>query len=187
MSGLTSTAIVSRPPLPIDETRYLSVAWEMWQSDQFLVPHINGQPYSHKPPLLFWLIHFGWWIFGVSEWSARIVSPLFGLASIFLTKRIAAKLWPTSLECSRTSPFILLGMGLWSIFATLTMFDMLLVFFSLAAYLVVLSLANRTTLCSWVFLGVLMGLGVVGKRTNNLCLYRPTDYICSSLDYSYRY
>ncbi len=161
--GLTSIAIVSRPPLPIDETRYLSVAWEMWQSDQFLVPHINGQPYSHKPPLLFWLIHFGWWIFGVSEWSARIVSPLFGLASIFLTKRIAAKLWPTCLECSRTSPFILLGMGLWSIFATLTMFDMLLVFFSLAAYLVVLRLANRTTLYSWVFLGILMGLGVLAK------------------------
>lgn len=160
---LTFTAIASRPPLPIDETRYLSVAWEMWQSDQFLVPHINGQPYSHKPPLLFWLIHFGWWMLGVSEWSARIVSPLFGLASIFLTKWISVKLWPTSLECSRTSPFILLGMGLWSIFSTLTMFDMLLVFFSLATYLVVLNLANKTTLYSWIFLGVLTGLGVLAK------------------------
>lgn len=161
---LTITAIVSRPPLPIDETRYLSVAWEMWQTDQFLVPHINGQPYSHKPPLLFWFIHFVWWVFGVSEWSARIVSPLFGLASIFLTKRIAINLWPTSLECSRTSPLILLGMSLWSIFSTLTMFDMLLVFFSLAAHLVVLKMANKTTpSCPWLILGVIMGLGVLAK------------------------
>lgn len=162
-TGLTITAIVSRPPLPIDETRYLSVAWEMWQSDQFLVPHINGQPYSHKPPLLFWLIQFGWWIFGVSEWSARIVSPLFGFASIFLTKRIAAKLWPIPLECSRTSPLILLGMSLWSIFSTLTMFDMLLVFFSLASYLLVLRMADKITPYSWPLLGVLMGLGVLAK------------------------
>lgn len=160
---LTITAIVSRPPLPIDETRYLSVAWEMWQSDQFLVPHINGQPYSHKPPLLFWLIQLGWWVFGVSEWPARIVSPLFGFASIFLTKRIAVALWPTSLECSRISPLILLGMSLWSIFSTLTMFDMLLVFFSLSSYLLVLSIAKKTTPYSWPLLGVLMGFGVLAK------------------------
>ncbi|HHB76580.1 MAG TPA: glycosyltransferase, partial [Desulfobulbus sp.] len=50
---LVITALLCRPPLPIDETRYLSVAWEMWQNHQFLVPHINGLPYSHKPPLLF--------------------------------------------------------------------------------------------------------------------------------------
>lgn len=161
--GLIFTSIVTRPPLPIDETRYLSVAWEMWQSDNILVPHINGQPYSHKPPLLFWLIHFGWWIFGVNEWSARIVSPFFGLASIFLTKRIAVELWPTSLEISRTSSYILLGMGLWSIFATLTMFDMLLVFFSLASYVVLLKLAIRSTLSSWAFLGLLMGLSLLAK------------------------
>jgi hypothetical protein len=49
-----------RPLWPVDETRYASVAWEMWLRGDFLVPYINGEPYSHKPPLLFWLIHAGW-------------------------------------------------------------------------------------------------------------------------------
>ena len=35
-----------RPILPIDETRYVSVAWEMWARGDFLVPHLNGSPYS---------------------------------------------------------------------------------------------------------------------------------------------
>ncbi len=30
---------LTRPLLPIDETRCVSVAWEMWQSGNFLVPH----------------------------------------------------------------------------------------------------------------------------------------------------
>ena len=36
-----------RPLLPVDETRYLSVAWEMWSRGDFLVPYLNGEPYSH--------------------------------------------------------------------------------------------------------------------------------------------
>ena len=50
------SAIVLRPPLPVDETRYLAVAWEMWLRDDFLVPYLNGEAYHHKRPLLFWLM-----------------------------------------------------------------------------------------------------------------------------------
>ena len=42
--------LYSVPVLPVDETRYLSVTWEMWQSGQWWLPLINDQPYSHKPP-----------------------------------------------------------------------------------------------------------------------------------------
>jgi hypothetical protein len=49
-----------RPPFPIDETRYLTVAWEMYQRNDWVLLHLNGAPYSHKPPLLFWLINLGW-------------------------------------------------------------------------------------------------------------------------------
>ena len=170
--GLVFTAIFSRPLLPIDETRYLSVAWEMWQNNQFLVPHINGQPYSHKPPLFFWLIHFGWWLFGVNEWTARLTAPIFGLASLFLTKRLAAVLWPAFLDISRTSPMILLGMGVWSIFFTLTMFDTLVVFFSLAAYLVVLT-GLKHSYWSWPLLGLIIGLALLAKGPVALIYIAP--------------
>ena len=52
---LTVVAIAARPLTPIDETRYVSVAWEMWLRNDWLVLFKNGAPYSHKPPLLFWL------------------------------------------------------------------------------------------------------------------------------------
>ena len=71
LAGWGAFAIASiwlRPLWPVDETRYASVAWEMWLRGDFLVPYINGEPYSHKPPLLFWLIQLGWFLFGVNDW-----------------------------------------------------------------------------------------------------------------------
>ncbi|MCL4764140.1 MAG: glycosyltransferase family 39 protein, partial [Burkholderiales bacterium] len=56
---LAAVALASRTAMPVDETRYLAVAWEMWTRGDFHVPHLNGAPYSHTPPLLFWLIHAG--------------------------------------------------------------------------------------------------------------------------------
>ena len=69
--ALLLLSLLTRPLLPVDETRYLAVAWEMWQRGDFLVPFLNGAPYSDKPPLFFWLMHAGWWLFGVTEWWPR--------------------------------------------------------------------------------------------------------------------
>jgi hypothetical protein len=34
--------------MPLYSTRTLGVAWEMWNSGQFLVPYSNSEPYSHR-------------------------------------------------------------------------------------------------------------------------------------------
>jgi len=161
--GLLVVSLYSRPPLPVDETRYLSVAWEMWQSNHFLVPHINGQPYSHKPPLLFWLIHLGWWLFGVNPISARVTAPLFCLGSIFLTQRLGKILWPGKEIITKTVPYILLGMGVWSFYGTLTIFDMLVVFFSLTAYAGTLLAMKGRKLAGWSIVSLAIGLGILAK------------------------
>ena len=57
-------ALSYRPLMPIDETRYVGVAWDMWLRGDWLVPQLNGRPYPDKPPLLFWLIKLGWGVFG---------------------------------------------------------------------------------------------------------------------------
>ena len=67
------TAWYVRPILPIDETRYLSVAYEMFIDKEWVVPKLNGEIYSQKPPLLFWLIQSGWSIFGVNIWWPRML------------------------------------------------------------------------------------------------------------------
>ena len=161
--SLLLTALICRPPLPIDETRYLSVAWEMWQSHQFLVPHINGIPYSHKPPLLFWLIQVGWSIFGVNEWSARMTAPIFGLLAVLLTIRLSRMLWPAQRELHRAIPYLLLGVCSWSFYGTLTMFDMLIVCCSAVAWMGLwLGQGEEKYLC-WLLYGVATGLGILAK------------------------
>src|SRR5579883_1503643 len=86
---LVAAGLALRPTLPVDETRYLAVAWEMWTGGNYLVPHLNGIPYHHKPPLLFWLITLGWHVFGVSETWGRLVAPLFALGCLLLSARLA--------------------------------------------------------------------------------------------------
>ena len=160
---LIASAIYSRPLIPIDETRYLSVAWEMWSSHNFLVPHINGEPYSHKPPLLFWLIHLVWFVFGVSETSGRLVGPIFGFGSIMLTVHLAKMLWPTEKDVRYAVPFILLGTFVWSLYSSLTMFDTLLTFFVLSALISILQASKNQSNWPWVCLSLSIGLGILAK------------------------
>jgi 4-amino-4-deoxy-L-arabinose transferase-like glycosyltransferase len=160
---LIISTIYSRPPIPIDETRYLSVAWEMWQNHNFLVPHINGHPYSHKPPLLFWLIQLSWLLFGVGEWSARLIGPLFGFGSVMLTVRLGKILWPTNKGVRLAAPFILLGTFIWSVYGTLTMFDTLLTFVSLLALISLLEARRSNTMLPWCCLSFTIGLGILAK------------------------
>lgn len=152
-----------RPILPIDETRYVSVAWEMWGRGDFLVPYLNGLPYSEKPPLLFWLMHAGWWAFGVNEWWPRLVPALLGLANLFLTGALARRLWPDRPEAVRNAPAVLVGFFLWSLFTTLIMFDMLVAFCALLALLGVLEARARGGLLPWSLAGLALGLGLLAK------------------------
>lgn len=127
--GLLVLAALARPLLPVDETRYAAVAWEMWTRGDFLVPHLNGEPYHHKPPLLFWLIHAGWAVFGVNEWSTRLISPLFAAGTLALAHRLGRQLWPAQPEVARMAPFILIASLLFPYFASALMFDTMLSFF----------------------------------------------------------
>ncbi|MBH90405.1 MAG: hypothetical protein CMF71_09310 [Magnetovibrio sp.] len=160
---MVATAIGFRPLLPVDETRYLAVAWEMWRDGNFLVPHLNGETYSHKPPLLFWLMHLGWFIFGVNDWWPRIIAPLFGLINLFLTRSVAKHLWPSKSKVATVAPLILMACLFWTLFTTLTMFDMLLAFCTLLAMLGVIRAWQKNQPCSFVFLTLAIGIGLLTK------------------------
>jgi len=166
-TGLTAVvvgiALFTRPLLPVDETRYLAVAWEMWVRGDFLVPHLNGATYSHKPPLLFWLMNAGWWIFGVNEWTPRLVAPLFALGSLFLTARLARQLWPDDHRAAAYAPWLLFGCGFWTLFTTLTMFDMMLAFFSVAGISGILTAWRGERLKGFAVLALAIGFGVLAK------------------------
>jgi len=161
---LTTVSLTIRPLFPVDETRYAAVAWEMWLRNDFLVPYLNGEIYSHKPPLLFWLMQLSWWLTGVNDWSLRLISPLFSLATLFLSGAVAGILWPERKRVETLTPLILLGLFFWVIYSTLTMFDMMLAFFALLGIYSLLKLVDSDlSLKYWALLGIAIGGGVLSK------------------------
>lgn len=68
-----------------DEARYAEIAREMLQSGNLIVPHLNYVAYVEKPPLLYWLTTLSFWIFGVSEFGARLPVALSAIAGILAT------------------------------------------------------------------------------------------------------
>jgi len=168
---LVALSLATRPVLPVDETRYLGVAWEMWHRGDFLLPTLNGLPYSEKPPLLFWLIHLGWWSFGVSELWPRLVSPLFALGNLFWVRRLAGRLWGSDVPEVRRAPLLLLSLSLWLFFSTVLTFDMMLTFFVLAALDGLLEARER--LWGWGQAGLAIGLALLAKGPVALLLILP--------------
>jgi 4-amino-4-deoxy-L-arabinose transferase-like glycosyltransferase len=161
---LIGVGLSIRPLFPIDETRYAAVAWEMWVRNDFLVPYLNGEAYSHKPPLLFWLMQLTWWLFGVNDWSLRLISPLFSLATLYLSQSVAKQLWPGRNQVVELTPFILLGFFFWMMFSSLIMFDIMLSFFALLGIYVLLTLVRSgLSLKRWALLGLALGGGALSK------------------------
>ena len=159
---LMAVSLLTRTFVPIDETRYVTVAWEMWLRGDFLVPHLNGATYAHKPPLLFWLYDLGWWLFGVNDWWPRLVAPLFGLASLFLTFLLARRLWPERPRVALLASWLLFGSVFWTGYTTAAMFDMLVTFFTLLGLYGIWQ-AGQGRRGGWLWLGIAIGLGVLAK------------------------
>ena len=191
---LIAASLSVRPLIPVDETRYASVAWEMWFRGDYLVPHLNGETYSHKPPLLFWLMTLSWALIGVNDWSLRLVSPLFALAALFLSAHVARLLWPSRRATESLAPLILLGFFFWTVYSTLTMFDMMLAFFALLGIYSLLKLADKgLSLWRWALLAVAIGGGVLSKgpvillHVLPVALLAPLWIVDKTADFRWRY
>jgi len=150
------------PYFPVDETRYLSVGWEMWNNSSFIVPLQNGLPYSHKPPLLFWLFNLDWLLFGVNEGTLRFIPLVFSLANITLVYRIALKLWRDE-QVARYASLILASMLSYLLWSSVIMFDVILTFWVLLAVLALISAAKEHRFAWYLQLGVALGGGILTK------------------------
>ena len=162
LAALTAVALLTRPLMPIDETRYVSAAWEMWLRGDFLVPFKNGEPYSHKPPFMFWMFHAGWALFGVNDWWPRLVLPLFSAGALLLTYSLARRLWPQRAGLGGQATLVLVSALLWIVFSTSVMFDVMLAFWVLFGMHGVLAAADGKRR-GFVMLGIAIGMGVLTK------------------------
>ncbi len=150
-----------------EEMHYASIAWEMWQHNHFILPIQSGLPYAEKGPLLFWLIHLGWKLFGVSTWWLRLLPELFGLATLLLLPKFILQLWPSTEKNSdenliaNSAPIMLLGSFFFAAKIPMMRFDIIVTFLVLLSlYFLILSINNKKYL---ILFSVSMALGLLTK------------------------
>jgi 4-amino-4-deoxy-L-arabinose transferase-like glycosyltransferase len=160
ISGFVSA--FSLPFIPIDETRYLTVAWEMKLYNSFIVPVLNGLTYAHKPPLLFWLINLDWSIFGVNEKTLRFIPILFSLLNITLVYKLALLLWKDK-RIAGYAAIILSSTFVYLVTSSLVMFDIMLTFWVLTGITGLLFLAEGRRKVSMLLIALSIGGGILTK------------------------
>lgn len=145
--------------MPLYSTRALGVAWEMWNSGQFLVPHANGVPYSHKVPLLFWLIHAGWFVGGVGDVWPRLLEVLIGLGVLLQAQRLARVMFRDSAMVGQLTPWLLAAFSYAFLFSLQIMYEVLLTLCVLGALNALTGRdVERRPLFGWFAFAVAAGL-----------------------------
>jgi 4-amino-4-deoxy-L-arabinose transferase-like glycosyltransferase len=110
-----------------DEARYAEVAREMRQEGSWSIPRLNGDVYTQKPPLLFWLIIASSYLTGgVDEISARLPSALAAIGALILVFRLGERLFNRRAGWIAAGAFITCFKILWQ--GRFGQIDMLLTF-----------------------------------------------------------
>ena len=162
-----------------DETYFAEVAREMHQSGDWIVPRFNRELFSHKPPVMFWLMAGAFRLWGVNEFAARLPAAVFGLATVLLVARLGARLF--SERAGFWSGVILATSLNFVVIARAAACDAELVFFcTLAVFLYVRACQPRDrltaaewqdpTLRDWCGIYAAMGLAVLTKGPIGLLL-----------------
>lgn len=155
---------VTRPLLPIDETRYVTVAWEYFSRGEWILPTLNFAPYHHKPPMLFWLINLMWHVTGdQTVWAARLVTLIGSVGTLLLTALIARTLWPQDALKSRLVPLLMVATPFFMIYSSLIMFDTLLTLAVLLGMYGVIKAYLTEDRKYWLLIGLAFGLGAIIK------------------------
>lgn len=164
LAALMVVINVTRPPLPVDETRYLTVAWEYYTRGQWILPTLNFEPYHHKPPMLFWLINGLWQFFGeTSIWAARLVTLIGTVGTLFLTYAITRRLWPDDKAKAEVAVLMLAAAPFFLLYGSLIMFDTLLTLAVLIGVYALIRFYTGGSRWNFMLLALAFGLGALIK------------------------
>ncbi|MGK7936639.1 MAG: ArnT family glycosyltransferase [Xenococcaceae cyanobacterium] len=106
------------------EGHFTMVGQEMLLRGDWLTPHLNGDRYLNKPPLLYWLIALSTSILGATEFAARLPLALAGWVGIIIVWKWSKELF--GLRASRIAALMLsVSLG-WFIFTHQLLTDVLL-------------------------------------------------------------
>ncbi len=87
-----------------DEGYFASIAKEMYEKGEWIVPTFSERELGDKPILIFWGMILSFSIFGVSEFAVRFPTALYGTATVFLTYHLARRLFQATSKNSAEEP-----------------------------------------------------------------------------------
>jgi len=146
-----------------DEARYAYVAREMQQTGEWFVPHRHGEPYAHKPPMMFWLINAASLTTGgeIGRLATRLPSLLGIIMTLWATAAIT-KLYATRKDALRSILVAATTFGIWWQ-AGWGQIDMLLCGIEIMAVYLLLADSLRPTRWRPALAFLFFGLGILTK------------------------
>ena len=81
------------PLFDLDEAIYAETAREMIETGNWLTPQFNASPIFDKPILLYWFMSAAFKTFGLSEFSARLTSAVFGMMLLVVVYGLTRSVW----------------------------------------------------------------------------------------------
>ncbi len=111
-----------------DEGSNAEAAREMVASGDWITPTLNGAPRFAKPILIYWLISGSYLAFGVSEFTARLPSALFGTLLVLMQYAFATRMFGPTVGL-RAALMLLLNIEVLAL-GRMVLTDMVLVFFT---------------------------------------------------------
>jgi hypothetical protein len=121
-------------PIPLfaqgDEIMHIRSVRETIAHESWILPELSGLPNPYKPPLLFWLGILSDHMFGISFFSERLTSFLFGLGSTFLVFQILRTYGRSNLHSFLIALSYAATFGTWK-FSRLLMMEQGMAFFVL--------------------------------------------------------
>ena len=97
-----------------DEGYFASIAKEMFEKGEWVVPTFSECELGDKPILIFWGMILSFFLFGVNEFAVRFPTALYGAATVFLTYHLARRVFRDN-NIGLRSAFILATMLLFGV------------------------------------------------------------------------
>ena len=145
----------------LDEAKNAECAREMLINNDFIVPYFNGQLRTDKPPLHYFFMAASYEIFGVSAFSARFFSGVFGALTILITFLFARRY--INEKAAWLAALVLLSSLHFNFQMRLSVPDPYLIFFMTAGFMCFYLFMNETNK-KWLWLMyACFGLGLLTK------------------------
>lgn len=97
LAALVAASVLLTPPardlFAGDETRYARITAEMSAANEWLVPILDGEPYTEKPPVHFWFLILGARAFGFDSTWPYVLPSILSFAGLVLLVGWSARRW----------------------------------------------------------------------------------------------